>query len=245
MTTTALDQIAELLGEMSAPGGFSARRTAAAEDLHIEVKGFGPLRFPISQAQAKRLCSLARPARYGRGEQTLLDRQVRDTWSIPKSRVKIDQRQWNRTLRPVLEGLRADLGLPDGCRLKVELHGMLVYGPGQFFQPHQDSEKADEMIGTLVVTLPSAFEGGAIVVEHQGDQITYRASKRPLSFIAFLCRLPPRGSSGQSGLPYRPHLQLAGRERWSSIDGTHHRRTFGGSPSALLLDAASAADLGK
>jgi hypothetical protein len=185
VTTTSLDQIGQLLSEVGAPGTFTARRTAAADDLHLEVKGVGRLRFPISRTQAQRLCRMARLARYGQGEQTLLDRRVRDTWEIPKSRVKIDQRQWNRTLLPVLEALRTDLGTPAGFRLKSELHSMLIYAPGQFFLRHQDSEKADGMIGTLVVTLPASFKGGALVVEHRGEKVTYRASKQPLSFIAF------------------------------------------------------------
>jgi hypothetical protein len=185
MTTPLLQQIGELLGEAGVPGTFTARRTATAEDLHIEVRGLGRLRFPVSRAQAQQLVGIARPASYGRGEQTLFDRRVRDTWEIPKSRVKIDRRRWRRTLAPVLEAMRADLGLPDGCRLRAELHGMLLYGPGQFFLRHQDSEKADEMIGTLVVTLPSSFTGGAIVVEHHGESVAYRASRQPLSFIAF------------------------------------------------------------
>lgn len=32
---------------------------------------------------------------------------------------------------------------------------------------------------------PSWFKGGAFVVEHQGEKVTYRATKPPLSFIAF------------------------------------------------------------
>jgi len=79
----------------------------------------------------------------------------------------------------------ADLGLSEGSRLEAELHSMLVYAPGQFFLPHQDSEKADEMVGTLVVTLPSAFRGGTLVVEHQGESASYRGSKKHLSFVAF------------------------------------------------------------
>jgi hypothetical protein len=185
VTTAALQQIGDLLGEVGAHGTFTARRTAAADDLHVEVKGLGRLRFPISRTQAQRLCRMGRPARYGRGEQTLLDRSVRDTWEIPKSRVMIDQRRWNRTLLPVLEALRADLGMPDGCKLKAELHSMLVYAPGQFFLRHQDSEKADGMIGTLVVTLPGSFKGGVMTIEHQGEKVTYRASKQALSCIAF------------------------------------------------------------
>ncbi len=182
---TARDAIGELLRGVRAPGKFTARRTAAADDLSIEVTGVGLLRFPISRAQAKSLCRVARPARYGRGEKTLLDRSVRDTWEIPKSRVKIDRRRWNRTLRPALEALRAELGLPEGARLEAELHNLLVYEPGQFFAPHQDSEKGDAMVGTLVVVLPSAYKGGALVVEHRGETVTYRSSKKPLSLIAF------------------------------------------------------------
>ena len=46
---------------------------------------------------------------------------------------------------------------------------MLVYGKGQFFLPHQDSEKDDAMVGTLVVSLPSAHTGGELVIEHAGQ----------------------------------------------------------------------------
>ena len=99
--------------------------------------------------------------------------------------MRIDQRRWNKTLLPALERLRADLGLPDGCRLKAELHSMLVYARGQFFAPHQDSEKADGMVGTLVVTLPGTLRGGALVVEHGGERATYRSSEKLLSFVAF------------------------------------------------------------
>ena len=180
-----LKRIGEILGAVGSPGCFTARRTATAEDLQLEVQGLGRLHLPVSRAQAERLCRLARPARYGRGEKTLLDRRVRDTWEIPRSRVKIDRRRWNRTLLPVLEELRADLGLADGCRLKAELHSFLVYGPGQFFLPHQDSEKADAMVGTLVVTLPASFKGGALIVEHQGEKVVDRGSRRQLSFVAF------------------------------------------------------------
>lgn len=62
---------------------------------------------------------------------------------------------------------------------------MLVYGPGQFFVSHQDSEKGDDMIGTLVVILPSAFTGGAMVIEHHDEQVSFRAASGKLTFIAF------------------------------------------------------------
>jgi hypothetical protein len=181
----ARDRFAGLLGGAVAPGAFSARRTARPDDLRLEVRGVGPITLPVSMRQGKELCLVARPARFGKGEETLLDAGVRDTWEVPKSRVKIDKRQWNVTLGPILDRLRADLGLPPECELTADLHSMLVYAPGQFFAPHQDSEKADGMVGTLVVTLPSGAKGGVLVVEHAGRTETYRASKDVLSFVAF------------------------------------------------------------
>jgi hypothetical protein len=55
----------------------------------------------------------------------------------------------------------------------------------QFFLPHQNSEKDDAMVGTLVVSLPSAHTGGELVVEHGGESVTYRVPREELSFVAF------------------------------------------------------------
>ncbi len=64
---------------------------------------------------------------------------------------------------------------------------MLVYGKGQFFLPHQDSEKDDAMVGTLVVSLPSVHTGGELVIDHAGERKTFRASKEELTFVVFYC----------------------------------------------------------
>jgi hypothetical protein len=179
------NELSETLAQIKRPGSFAAQRKVTARDLRLEVSGVGPIRFPISKAKARELCAVARPARHGLKDQTLLDRRVRDTWEISKSRLKIDQRTWKKTLVPELDRVRDALGLAPGCELKAELHNLLVYAPGQFFVPHQDSEKADDMIGTLVVTLPSAFTGGAIIVQHHDAKVAFRGSSKDLTFIAF------------------------------------------------------------
>ncbi|MDQ3629887.1 MAG: hypothetical protein M3417_01155, partial [Actinomycetota bacterium] len=153
--TAARDDLTALLASDASPAAFSASRSVPTSDLQIEARGVGPIRLPVSQAQARQLCKVARPARYGHGEHTILDRGVRDTWEVPKSRVKIDARRWNNTLRPALDRLGRDLGLPAGSKLRAELHSMLVYARGQFFVQHQDSEKDDTMIASLVVGLPA------------------------------------------------------------------------------------------
>ena len=107
------------------------------------------------------------------------------TWEVPKGRVTINKQWRDETLTPMLAVLRADLGLPEGCRLKAELHAVLVYSPGQFFVPHRDSEKSDAMVATLSLMLPGSSKGGALVIEHAGSKVTYRASDKLLTFAAF------------------------------------------------------------
>lgn len=72
-------RLAALLGDTRGSGAFSARRTAPTADLRIEVTGVGPIKLPVTSVQARQLVAIARPARYGRGEQTLTDARVRDT----------------------------------------------------------------------------------------------------------------------------------------------------------------------
>ena len=178
-------QIPDLLAELGAQTASSCKRTRTPSRLHLEVSGVGKLRFPVSPSQAQALCRVARPARYGYKEKTLLDRRIRDTWEVPRKLVTIDQESWQETLTPVLASIAEELGIASGSQLNAELHALLVYEPGQFFQPHQDSEKTDDMIGTLVVTLPSKCKGGALVVKHQGKTTTYSATGKHLSFVAF------------------------------------------------------------
>jgi hypothetical protein len=213
-------RLAQVLGSLGATSRFSAQRTAAADDLSVVIDGVGPLELPVSAAQVRCLRSIARPARYGLGERTLVDSRVRDTWELPKSRVRIDRRRWNKTLGPVLDELRAELGLPDGCYLRAELHSVLMYERGQFFAPHKDSEKVDAMVGTLVVTLPSTSRGGALVVQHGGRREEYRSSNRLLSFVAFYAdcqhEVLPLTSGHRVALTY--NLSLVGDSSTGEID---------------------------
>ncbi|MDE3133763.1 MAG: 2OG-Fe(II) oxygenase [Acidobacteriota bacterium] len=185
MEAAVLDRLAELLSGTTEAGVFSAGMTVPADDLALEVLGVGPIKFPVSAEQAAQLCELSRPARHGQGARTVLDRRVRDTWEVPKPLVKIDGQRFERTLRPSLDHLGQELGLPLGDRLRAELHAMLVYSPGQFFLEHQDSEKSDAMVGTLVVGLPSSFRGGALQIRHRGEERSYRGSRKSLSLVAF------------------------------------------------------------
>ena len=185
MVGTARERLAQLLGGSQSAGSFSAQLEMSANGLGLEVAGVGPVSLPLRAPLAKKLIAVARPARFGRGQETLSDTGVRDTWEIVPDQVAIGGSAWPTLLSGALEQFRGQLGLPVSTRLRAELHALLVYGKGQFFLPHQDSEKDDAMVGTLVLSLPSAHTGGELVIEHAGQSRSYRASKQDLTLLAF------------------------------------------------------------
>ena len=182
MSQPARERLVELLGEQEESPASSAYRKLFMSDLSVTVDGIGRLRFPVPEEEAAQLRGIGHRARFGRGEETLTDVKVRDTWEIPRDLVHIE---WTEAFGAVLELMRDELGLPAHCELTPEFHSMLVYETGQFFVPHQDSEKDDSMIGTLVVTLPSAHTGGELLVEHLGETAEYRGSGVAVSLVAF------------------------------------------------------------
>ena len=185
MTKTARERLARLLGDSEPAGSFSAQLLAPAHFLQLEVSGAGPVTLPVRAPLAKKLVAVARPAMFGRAEETLTDTSVRDTWELTPDQITLGGPGWTALMEGALEHFRDELGLPRTSRLRAELHSMLVYGKGQFFLPHQDSEKDDAMVGTLVVSLPSAHTGGELVIDHAGQINAYRASKEELTFVAF------------------------------------------------------------
>jgi hypothetical protein len=180
MTKAARERLARLLGGEEA-AAFSGQVSLPADALSLEVEGVGPIRLPVKPPQAKKMCAVASPARFGHREETILDPAVRDTWEISSALVRLDA----PGLDAALAELADELGIPAGCRLAAELHALLVYGPGQFFVPHADTEKNDAMVGTLTVTLPSSHTGGELIVAHGGRSVTYGSSRDSLSLVAF------------------------------------------------------------
>ena len=86
---------------------------------------------------------------------------------------------------------------------------------GQFFAPHQDSEKDDGMIGSLVVMLPSDSTGGTLVIEHHDETVSFRGAPNKLVLVAFYsdCRheVRPVTSGYRAALTFNLSLETATR----------------------------------
>lgn len=170
------DPVLQVLKQISAPGhgtgrgkqaepAFAAVGELALDALAVSVSGIGALAQGLSQDQAQALHAISQPAPYGLRERTLVDARVRHTGEIAAERVQL---HWKGDALARLQTQAASaLGL---ASLHARLHKLLVYGPGQFFKPHQDTEKHPGMVGTLVLVWPSPHIGGELQVWH-GDTV--------------------------------------------------------------------------
>ncbi len=182
-----LANIAHALRYLDAPRSFAMRCFVSAKYRLFDVRRLGPIALPIDTATAKQLIARAKPSPFGLRQKTLHDPKVRSSWEIEGKQVRLGL-EWMQMLHSELDAMRDAMQLPDASELNVELDKLLIYERGQFFLPHQDSEKCDGMIGTLVVVLPSAHAGGDVVVEHRGERVEFRRLKRAdkdLTLLAF------------------------------------------------------------
>lgn len=68
--------------------------------------------------------------------------------------------------------------LHDGVHLRAHLYKLNIYPTGGFFKAHQDTPKDYSHIGSLVICLPSKFEGGQLAVKSRdGRNKTFDWSK--------------------------------------------------------------------
>ena len=133
----------------------------------LDVKGVGPIGFPVTPADAQRLIAKATQAPYGRGEATIVDTDVRRVWQIEPSQFTLRNSEWQTFVATIVDAAKREFGIHQ--KVSATLYKLLVYEKGSFFAPHRDSEKASGMFATMVVCLPSRHEGGTLVVRHDGQ----------------------------------------------------------------------------
>ena len=168
--STAFPELAALLANVKRPGDFYASGIRETILPGITVEGVGPLSFPLPASQARELIhAAAERAPYGRGSETLVDETVRKVWQIAPEKVTLAGKGWTATLQEIVQQSASALGCTD-AKVEAEFYKLLVYDEGGFFTSHRDSEKTGGMFGTLVVSLPSAHEGGTLTIRHAGRE---------------------------------------------------------------------------
>ena len=154
---------------------YVSNQTLRPQDVEVKVEGVGRigLNGPMNFEEVQALIKLSTEAKFGLGDKTVLDKEVRNTQEISheKLQVKIEP----QILKDLLANVRDDFGLSENITLSAHLHNMLVYAPGQFFKRHQDTEKLEGMVATMVLVLPYSHIGGNLVIMHQNNKFTFES----------------------------------------------------------------------
>ncbi len=174
-------ELLKTLERIDRPGTFCTGGRLPPTLPGLEVVGVGPIALPLEKRQAAALKKGTRQAPYGKGTKTLDDIDVRRVWEIDADQVALVNPEWSDVLAQAVRAAQAELGL-EKQSLPAHLYKLLLYEPGSFFLAHRDGEKLDRMVATLVIALPSAHEGGELVVRHGGGKrssiLARRASLR-------------------------------------------------------------------
>ena len=139
----------------------------------VEVAG-RRLACPPTAEDIEWLVGLAKPAPYGRGEETLIDPAVRDALQISADNVSLSGPAWKRLRAKMRWEVTKRMGLRE-AKLTLEPLKLLVYGNGGHFSMHADTEKTPGMVASLALVLPGEYAGGTLAIEHAGERLDFGA----------------------------------------------------------------------
>nr|GAT51563.1 predicted protein [Mycena chlorophos] len=148
----------------------------------LTLDDVGLVGLPLSPEGAKAVIGQCVEAPFGKGERTVVDKHVRDTWEMVASKVKFRNPAWNafvnRLVGEVCTALAVNVA---ASQPRAELYKLLVYEKGSHFLPHVDTEKANGMFASIIIVLPSEFTGGDVHTSHSGVHSTFNSSKGSLT----------------------------------------------------------------
>ena len=176
MSASPHEPLLAALDRVTGTGVFCATSSEPFFMPELIVEGVGELAFPLCAAQVSELARAGEPAPYGKGLSTVRDDRVRKCRQIDAAKLSLRAPEWQHYLQRTVDKAAADLGV-DG-KVSAELYKLLIYQEGGHFLPHRDTEKLAAMFGTLIIALPSAHEGGRLLVRHGGEEVAVDFSQR-------------------------------------------------------------------
>jgi hypothetical protein len=122
----------------------------------------------VHTSALKPLLEHCRPAPFGDGKKTRYDRRVRDALQLKAEGGGFSIEGFDPQSAGILKKVQRVLVPHDPNPMSAELYTVNIYTAGGHFAPHKDTPRGTDMLGTLVVCLPSQFSGGNLVLSHQG-----------------------------------------------------------------------------
>ena len=165
--TTRFD-VYQTLKRVAFPGSIAS--SGYADDILPSLPGLTiggcPVSLPLTDAAAKTLLkrsSVAWPVR---------DPTYRNTYQISADKIAFGNPSWGDGMDDLLDTVCIRLGM-ERSRITAKLDMMFIMEAGAKVEKRKDENAtaADEVLGTLLVQLPSVFTGGSIRIRHEYEYI--------------------------------------------------------------------------
>ncbi|KAJ6187049.1 hypothetical protein N7519_001957 [Penicillium mononematosum] len=180
----------EALDAIKSSGTFASQGKLPHVDPQIKVQDVGAISLPLQESQVRQMMKQAHQAPYGKGSETLVDTAVRNTMELNPDQFELGNPDWDSYVKQACACVAQDLGVDSP--VSAELYKMLIYEKGAMFKPHTEAdfalnstEKAPGMFATLVIGLPSPFEGGEVAVKHQGKRLILTTLQHGFSYVSW------------------------------------------------------------
>lgn len=124
------------LDQINSTGSFASARALPSMDPCLVVGDIGKIDLPLQEHQARQIIDKCRQAPYGKGDQTIVDTSVRNTWELDSSQFEMQNPKWRTFLAAIVSHVGKDLGI--NAPIRAELYKMLVYEQGAMFKAHTE-----------------------------------------------------------------------------------------------------------
>ncbi|KAI0201670.1 hypothetical protein F4808DRAFT_469332 [Astrocystis sublimbata] len=174
------ENLGSLLDCIQSAGDFAAMKRYQPAPNPVLKIGDCIIPLPLNTRDAELIKEHSRQAPFGKGNETVVDLEVRRTWELSlHDNVRILNPAWSSFMQTLIHELCEDkLGIVGS--IEAHAHKLLLYEEGSFFKAHKDSQKEQGMVATLAVCLPSEHKGGEVFLSHAGQQRTFDTSDSSL-----------------------------------------------------------------
>ena len=158
-------ELRDFLDDIEHDGSFfSFQSSKAYVNPGLYIPNYGSIGLPLPERDAQSIARVCKQAPFGKGDETVIDTSVRNTWELDSTEFQCQNPAWAGYVTTLLDHVVKDLGV--GIKCRAEPYKLLLYEEGAFFKAHRDSEKVPGMFGTLVICLPSKHTGGEVHLSH-------------------------------------------------------------------------------
>ena len=105
----------------------------------LNVNGLGIIGLPLSEREAVELTKACHQAPFGKGSETIIDTDVRNTWELNADQFELENPEWQTILDSAVHQVANALGVVGGSTsVHAELYKLLLYAEGAFFESHTE-----------------------------------------------------------------------------------------------------------